>query len=65
MLVVIKVTMEKCRCILTYFIEGELPKYTQDKWLRSRSNRGSLSMMAAAVAQVVVGQVVIRGECVA
>ena len=34
---------------------GELPKFTEDKWLRSRSNRGSFGMIAAAVAQVVVG----------
>ena len=34
---------------------GELPKFTEEKWLRSRSNRGSFGMMAAAVAQVVVG----------
>ena len=40
--------------IIFYYI-GELPKFTEEKWLRSRSNRGSLGMIAAAVAQVVVG----------
>ena len=34
---------------------GELVKFNETKWLRSRSNRGSLGMIATALAQAVHG----------
>ena len=34
---------------------GELVKFSETKWLRSRSNRGSLGMIATALAQAVHG----------
>ena len=44
--------------MLCFFLIGELTKFTEDKWLRGRSNRGSsLGLIAAAVAQAVAGQV--------
>ena len=41
--------------ILILPLVGELVKFNETKWLRSRSNRGSLGMIATALAQAVHG----------
>ena len=41
---------------------GELVKFNETKWLRSRSNRGSLGMIATALAQAVHGSNNIQAE---
>ena len=41
---------------------GELVKFNETKWLRSRSNRGSLGMIATALAQAVHGSNNIQTE---
>ena len=41
---------------------GELVKFNETKWLRSRSNRGSLGMIATALAQAVHGSNNIQPE---
>ena len=44
---------------------GELVKFSETKWLRSRSNRGSLGMIATALAQAVHGSNNIQTENIA
>ena len=48
--------------ILMVPLVGELVKFNETKWLRSRSNRGSLGMIATALAQAVHGSNNIQTE---